>query len=137
MDDKKLMTESELALDVDKLMEEFDSEASKVRKLTGILGKVTAVIAIIMSLFHLYTAGFGTLLSAKQRSLHIIFAFSLGFLLFPAGKKSRKDRASILDIIFAILVVIVFGYLFVFVTEIANKGGDLNTIDLILAVLPS
>lgn len=135
MDDKKLMTESELAMDVDKLMEEFDSEASKVRKLTGILGKVTAVIAIIMSLFHLYTAGFGTLLSAKQRSLHIIFAFSLGFLLFPAGKKSRKDRASILDIIFAILVVIVFGYLFVFVTEIANKGGDLNTIDLIFGSL--
>lgn len=135
MDDKKLMTESEVALDVDKLLEEYDAEASKLRKLAGPIGKITVIIAIIMSLFHLYTAGFGTLLSAKQRSLHIIFAFSLGFLLFPATKKSKKDRVSILDIVFAILVVIVFGYLFVFVTEIANKGGNLNTIDLIFGSL--
>lgn len=135
MDDKKLMTESEVALDVDKLLEEYDAEASKLRKLAGPIGKITVIIAIIMSLFHLYTAGFGTLLSAKQRSLHIIFAFSLGFLLFPATKRSKKDRVSILDIIFTILVVIVFGYLFVFVTEIANKGGNLNTIDLIFGSL--
>lgn len=135
MDDKKLMTESEVALDVDKLLEEYDAEASKLRKLAGPIGKITVIIAIIMSLFHLYTAGFGTLLSAKQRSLHIIFAFALGFLLFPATKKSKKDRVSILDIVFAILVVIVFGYLFVFVTEIANKGGNLNTIDLIFGSL--
>lgn len=135
MDDKKLMTESEVALDVDKLLEEYDAEASKLRKLAGPIGKITVIIAIIMSLFHLYTAGFGTLLSVKQRSLHIIFAFALGFLLFPATKKSKKDRVSILDIVFAILVVIVFGYLFVFVTEIANKGGNLNTIDLIFGSL--
>lgn len=135
MDDKKLMTESEVALDVDKLLEEYDAEASKLRKLAGPIGKITVIIAIIMSLFHLYTAGFGTLLSVKQRSLHIIFAFSLGFLLFPATKRSKKDRVSILDIVFAILVVIVFGYLFVFVTEIANKGGNLNTIDLIFGSL--
>ncbi|NLM04834.1 MAG: C4-dicarboxylate ABC transporter permease, partial [Clostridiales bacterium] len=72
MTDKvKTMTESELALDVDKLLEEYDAEASKARKLTGTVGKVVAIIAILMSVFHLYTAGFGTLLSVKQRSLHV------------------------------------------------------------------
>ena len=62
MTDKKLMTQSDVSMDVDKLMEEYDIETSKARKLKGILGKITMVIAILMSVFQLYTAGFGTLL---------------------------------------------------------------------------
>ncbi len=81
-DDEKLITESEVALDVDKLMEEYDKETSSLRKLKGIVGKIAMVIAIAMSAFHLYTSGFGTLLSAKQRSLHIIFAFASGFCVY-------------------------------------------------------
>ena len=115
MKDKKLITESEDAMDVDKLMEEYDMDTSRARKLSGIMGKITMLIAIGMSLFQLYTARFGTLLSARQRSLHIIFAFVLGFLLYPAREKTKKDRVSILDYVFIFLVVVVFGYLFVFV----------------------
>lgn len=125
------MTELDVAMDVDKLMEEYDIETSKSRKLTGIIGTITAVIAILMSIFQFYTAGFGTLLSAKQRALHIIFAFTLGFLLFPGGKKSKKDKASVLDYIFILLVVIVFGYLFVFVNEIATRGGNATTVNIL------
>src|SRR5690606_29344405 len=100
MSDEKLITESEVALDVDKLMEEYDKETSSLRKLKGSIGKIAAIIAIVMSLFHLYTAGFGTLLSAKQRSLHIIFAFVLGFIFYPGSKKSKKDKLAPLDYVF-------------------------------------
>ena len=129
MTEGKSITESDVAMDVDKLLEEYDADASKSRKLTGTLAKITTIIAILMSTFHLYTAGRGTLLSAKQRSLHIIFAFTLGFLLFPAGKRSSKTKASILDYVFIILNVVIFGYLFVFVEEIALKGGNISTMD--------
>ncbi len=135
MKDEKLMTQSEVSMDVDKLMEEYDAETSKARKLTGIVEKIAIVIAVAMSAFHFYTAGFGTLLSAKQRSLHIILAFALGFLLFPASKKSKKDKASILDFIFIILSVVVFGYLFFFVKEIANKGGNTTSVDLLFGAI--
>ena len=128
------ITESEDAMDVDQLLEEFDLDTSKLRKPTGNIGKFIALIAILFSTFQFYTAGFGTLLSAKQRSLHVIFAFVLGFLLFPATKKSSKTKPSILDFIFSGLTVVVFGYLFVFVEEIANKGGNANTLDMILGI---
>ena len=131
----KSITDSELAMDVDKLLEEYDAEASKARKLTGTVGKVVAIIAILMSLFHLYTAGFGTLLSVKQRSLHVIFAYTLGFLIYPATKKSNKTKASILDYGFVALNLIVFGYLYIFVEEIALKGGNVNTMDFIFGIL--
>lgn len=135
MSDKKLITESNLAMDVDELLEEFDKDASKSRKLTGLLGKIAAIIAIAMSAFQLYTAGFGTLLSVKQRSVHIIFAFTLGFLFFPARSKSDKTKSSIFDYIFIILSTIVFGYLFIFVEEIALKGADVSSTDMLFGAL--
>ncbi len=132
---EKLITESEVALDVDKLMEEFDKETSSLRKLSGNIGKIAAIIAIAMSVFHLWTAGFGTLLSAKQRSLHIIFAFVLGFIFYPGSKKAKKDKISPLDYVFIVLVIIVFGYLFLFNEQIALKAGSVNNIDLIFGIV--
>ena len=131
MDENKRITESEDAMDVDQLMEEYDLDTSRARKLTGIMGTITMVIAIAMSVFQLYTARFGTLLSSRQRSLHIIFAFILGFILYPASKKSKKDKVAILDYVFIFLVVTVFGYLFVFVNEIAVKGVNLTIVDIL------
>lgn len=131
MSKDKSITENELALDVEQLLEEYDADASKSRKLTGLVGKATVLVAILMSLFHLYTAGAGVLLSARQRSLHIIFAFTLGFLLFPATKKSDKSKPSILDYILIVTNIIIFGYLFVYVEEIAFKGGNVTTIDVL------
>lgn len=131
----KLATESTGAMDVDELMDEYDKETSRLRKLTGILKTVAAVLAIGMSVFHLYTAYFGSLLSARQRSLHIIFAFVLGFLLYPSSDKKKKDRASILDYVFIILTVVVFGYLFAFPEQIALKGGNINSMDMLFGIL--
>lgn len=131
MTDKDNITNEEVK-DVDSLMEEYDLETSRLRKLKGPVAKFTTVIAILMSFFQLYTAGFGTLLSARQRSLHIIFAFTIGLLLYPATKKSKKDRVNISDFLLIGIVLIVFGYLFLFVEEVAIKGGMATTTDLVL-----
>ncbi len=117
--------------DVDELLEEYDQESSGSRKLIGLIGIIATIIAIGMSVFHLYTAGRGTLLSLRQRSLHIIFAFTLGFLLFPATKKGNKKKPSILDYVFIGLSLVIFGYLFIFVEEIALKGGNMTTMDIL------
>ncbi|MGO1468856.1 MAG: TRAP transporter permease [Tissierella sp.] len=136
MDEKDVkITESEENMNVDQLLEEYDADASKVRKFKGKWALLVSIIAISMSLFQFYTAGFGTLLSARQRSLHIIFAFTLGFLLYPARKKSKRDRASILDFVLIALTLVVFGYIFIFVEEIANKGTNVTTMDLIFGAI--
>ncbi len=134
MTDEKDIIQKE-ALDVDQLMEEFDKDTSKLRKLKGNVAKFGTVIAIAMASFHLYTAGFGTLLSYKQRSLHIIFAFILGLLLYPAGKKSSKEKPSILDFVLMGIGVVVFGYVFLFPEQLALKGGNATTMDLVFGIL--
>ena len=133
-DEKETLVDKE-GLDVDQLMLEYDKDTSKLRQLGGPVGMIVSVLAIAMSLFHLYTAGFGTLLSFKQRSLHIMFAFVLGLMLFPATAKSDKKKPSILDYLLVGLVLVVFGYIFIFTETVMLKGGKAETLDLILGGL--
>lgn len=133
-DEKETLVDKE-GLDVDQLMLEFDKDTSKLRQLGGPVGMIVSVLAIAMSLFHLYTAGFGTLLSFKQRSLHIMFAFVLGLMLFPATAKSDKKKPSILDYLLVGLVLVVFGYIFLFTETVMLKGGKAETLDLVLGGL--
>lgn len=121
--------------DVEELLDKYDKDSSKLRKLSGPIAILFSVIAIAMSAFHLYTAAFGTLLSMKQRSLHILFAFVLGLALYPASKWSKKERPSIFDFGLMAVAIVVFGYIFMNVEAIAIKGGQMTRIDYIFGVL--
>lgn len=123
------------AMNVDELMEQYDLETSKLRKLSGKVALFITIVAILMSAFHLFTAWHGTLLAMKQRSLHLIFAFTLGFALYPGFKKSSKDKIDIADWLLIILSVGVWGYIFFNVEAIALKGGQMSTTDMVLGVL--
>ncbi|WP_019138868.1 TRAP transporter permease [Peptoniphilus timonensis] len=122
-------------MNVDELMEQYDLETSKLRKLTGKVALFITIVAILMSAFHLFTAWNGTLLAMKQRSLHLIFAFTLGFALYPGFKKSSKDKIDILDWILMALSIFVWGYIFFNVEEIALKGGQMSSFDMVMGVL--
>ena len=122
-------------MDVNELMEQYDLETSKLRKLTGKVALFVTIVAILMSAFHLFTAWHGTLLAMKQRSLHLIFAFTLGFALYPGFKKSSRDKIDITDWLLIILSVGVWGYIFFNVEAIALKGGQMSTTDMVLGVL--
>lgn len=125
-------------VDISEAMEKFDKEAGAQRKLQGMVGKAITILAIAMSSFHMYTAFFGTLLSIRQRSLHIIFAFVIGFMMYPLNKKSKEkngNKVPFYDYGLAALAVIVFGYLFINFQAIAIRGGTMETQDYVLGFL--
>ncbi len=70
-----------------------EEEKSTRRNLKGRPAKVIAVIAVCFSLFQLIT-GYYPLIAMYQRLIHVIFGFSLIFLIFPLSAKQRKDRLS-------------------------------------------
>lgn len=129
------ITDDPDAHDVDELMEKYDLETSKLRKLTGKSAMIVSIVAILFSAFHLYTAAFGTLISMQQRSLHMMFAFTLGFLLYPARENEDKTRVKIFDWILIALSLIVWGYIFFNVTEIQLKGGRMTQMDMVFGVI--
>jgi len=74
-----------------------------VRTLKG-WGKITVLIwGTAASLLHLYTSGYGTFEPRIQRGVHLLFLLPLIYILFPATKKSPKDRPSLFDAIASIL----------------------------------
>jgi TRAP-type uncharacterized transport system fused permease subunit len=92
-------------IDVQKLMEQYDSE-SRIRRPLGIAAIIISIIAISFSAFQFYTGGFGLLLALKQRAFHLAFTLCLAFLIYPSSKKSfdkDKNKIPFLDIILAAL----------------------------------
>ena len=129
-----LLTDEMEKIDVQKLLEQYDSE-SNVRKPVGFIAVIISIIAISMSAFQFYTGGFGLWLALKQRALHLAFALALIFLLYPSTKKgidSEKDKIPFFDIILAIVGAATSLYLIIYYKELVFRAGLPSTIDLIM-----
>ena len=79
--------------DVSKVMRKYQPEA-RFRILDGKVALFVAAIAFSMSCFHMYTAGFGLLEAHMHGAVHLAFALSLTFLLYPA-KRSEETQTII------------------------------------------
>ncbi len=129
-----LLTDEAEQIDVQKLLEQYDSE-SNVRKPVGLISIIISVIAISMSLFQFYTGGFGLWLALKQRALHLAFTLALIFLLYPSTKKgigSDKEKIPFYDIILSFVGAATSLYLIIYYKELVFRAGLPNRVDLIM-----
>lgn len=69
---------------------------------------------VATALFHLYTATVGILQPRLQRGTHLLLLLPMVFLLYPATKKSPRDRFTVVDVILAVLSVLPSLYLIVY-----------------------
>jgi len=102
----------------------------------GFLNKVSILAAIILSLFHLYTAGFGILTSMQQKTFHLGFILFLVFLLIPATSKAPKDRVPWYDVIFAILALSSNFYIFfMYETVCENYAAPISEFNFLVGII--
>ena len=88
------------------ILQKYDPE-SNTRDVTGIFKKIVFFGLLAFSIFQLYTA-IGTPFTAYiQRSIHLGFALSLIFILFPAKKKIKGERNKVpfYDMILSLLAI--------------------------------
>ncbi|MEX2469857.1 MAG: TRAP transporter fused permease subunit [Pseudohongiellaceae bacterium] len=81
-----------------------------MRELSGSIRLAVIVWAATVTLFHLYTAGFGFYEPRSQRSLHLLMLMPLAFILFPARKNSPSVNPSAVDWGLAALALLPHGY---------------------------
>ncbi len=55
-----------------------------------------SITAVIMAIFHLYTAGFGRFPALQQRSIHLAFTLILTFFIYPIKKNAPAGKWSML-----------------------------------------
>ncbi|MCP5270183.1 MAG: TRAP transporter permease [Burkholderiaceae bacterium] len=97
--------------------------------------------ALAWSLFQLwiasplpFTLGFGVFNDTQSRAIHLAFAVFLSYMAYPAFSGSRRDRVPVLDWVFALVGAFCASYLFFFYRELADRPGQPNTQDLVVAV---
>ncbi|MFQ6111208.1 MAG: TRAP transporter permease, partial [Nitrospinota bacterium] len=97
------------------------------------LRSAAAIIAIIFSLFHLYTSAFGVLEAYLQRSIDLTFILMLVFLSYPFSRK-RGDRpwSIAMDLGFAALMLVVGIYIYYNSEEMLIRAAEPTWLDLFL-----
>lgn len=119
------------------ILEKYDPE-SATRKLTGVFAWIVFFGLLAFSLFQLYTAIVSVFTAQIQRSVHLGFALSLIFLLFPITKNKKKTgkwQVSPLDIVLALLSIAVGAYWPLFMEDIAMRVGILTTTDFAIGLI--
>ena len=123
-----------------------------MRNPAGIEGKLIAVTAVVMSLYHIYyrlvpslnipiAPGFviriGPVDSLVLRDIHLLFSLVLVFFLYPL-RKGLGPRIPVYDLIFAALSVVVTGYLLVRYEYVVTRFATVHPLepaDFVMAVL--
>src|SRR5215813_5839947 len=92
--------------------EEFvEQEEGAVRRFSGWLQILITVVAVAMSLYHLYAA-YAIIPAHILRATHVGFVLFLLFLLFPASKRFRS-RVQWFDIVLSLVGVATIAYLLI------------------------
>lgn len=118
------------------LLEETDSD-SRMRTFGGFFCKVLAVCLILWSCFQIYYNTIGVMSTIHFRAWHILFLLCFTFVYYPAFKKEKRERKlpSVYDLTLIALTIYVYTYVVLHYNLIAQRGGNLNSADLLVAVL--
>jgi TRAP transporter 4TM/12TM fusion protein len=117
----------------------IEEEEGLSRRLTGRMDAFITIVAVVMSLIHLYAA-IGVIMTQVLRGIHVMFVLFLSFLVFPSFKRF-KNRILWYDFILALLGIAVIIYMlidfdaFIYRSVIPNFWDKLFGIILILLVL--
>jgi len=69
--------------------EMIELEEGATNRLSGMLARFVTLVAVIMSLFHLYTA-YAIVRPEHLRATHLAFVLFLTFLVFPVARRFRN-----------------------------------------------
>ncbi|MBM3356114.1 MAG: TRAP transporter fused permease subunit [Betaproteobacteria bacterium] len=110
----------------------IEAEEGAANRLTGFLGTFVMTVAVIMSLFHLYTA-YAIVPTQQLRMIHVGFVLFLVFLLFPAVKRLR-NQVRWWDWLAAVLSLVVIGYGILGGDDFTDRNTIPNTVDMALGI---
>jgi TRAP transporter 4TM/12TM fusion protein len=120
--------------------EELIAQDVGARLPVGTMSWIIAGLALIWSLFQLWIAsplpfslGIGVLNDTETRSIHLAFAILLAYLVFPAMRSSPRDRVPLGDIALGLIGAAVASYLFIMYEQLAQRPGNLTTMDFAVA----
>ncbi|WP_435116677.1 TRAP transporter permease [Candidatus Pelagibacter bacterium nBUS_49] len=116
----------------EKVKDKINEDLSPTKNLTGLHLRIVAAIAIIWSLFQLWYASpfpfifnFGMFKGLPARAIHLGFALTLAFLIYPI---SKGKKISVFDILISFIGAFSCLYIYFFYDQLVDRGGVLLSI---------
>ncbi len=98
-----------------------NDQSVKTHPLIHLSKGLVAVIGVGISLFHLYTGGFGVVEAYMQRTIHLMSLMALAYLLFPTTRKWSPTRNALIDIPMGMLCLVIGVYLIIHHDRIVGR----------------
>ena len=111
----------------------IEEEEGPSRRLKGKKDILITVLAVAMSIIHLYAA-IGVVMTQFLRGIHVMFVLLLTFLVFPASKRF-KDRILWFDFVLAFLGVVAIAYMLIDFEEFIYRVPAPNFWDKCLGII--
>ncbi|MUV37191.1 Ribose-phosphate diphosphokinase [Lentibacillus sp. JNUCC-1] len=121
--------------DIEEMNKQLDELEGSDRTLYGWMAMIILITAVSMSLFHLYTAGIEMLPRMKQNAVHLGFALTLTFLIFPIKKGLGQKKIPWYDLILAALGAFTGIYIIIIFADLLGKVGNPNTLDTVISFI--
>jgi len=111
------------------IVDKISEDISPTRNLTGLHLKIVLGIAILWTFFQLWYASpfpfwfnIGMFKGLPARAIHLGFALTLTFLIFPIA---RGKKISIYDVLISLVAAFCCLYIYIFYDDLVNRGGIL------------
>ncbi|MEG1849363.1 MAG: TRAP transporter fused permease subunit, partial [Oscillospiraceae bacterium] len=108
---------------------------SAYRTYTGWQNTFTTIILCCFTFFQLYASIFNRVPQQQVRYIHLGFAISLAFWLYPATSKGDRNKVHPTDIVCALGFVGVIGYCLVNFLALQNRAGAFVDMDMYIGIV--
>jgi TRAP transporter 4TM/12TM fusion protein len=114
---------------------ELDEEGAK-RELTGVISKTVYILAVLMSLFHIYALAIQAVTMWYVYTFHVGMAAILALALYRGTKKSLSNNIPFYDFGIISAIAFAFSYLMLEMDDLVYRIGVSPTgLDLLVAVI--
>src|SRR3954467_3742152 len=132
--DPRLTSQGAISDEALRKAEEFvEQEEGAANRLTGVAGTAVTIIAVVMTLFHLYSAYY-IVPTQPLRYAHVGFVMVLSFLLFPIAARFR-NRVQVWDVVAAAAAVAILIYAIWGGEDFTDRATTPTQFDVVLGVI--
>ena len=81
----------------------YDPEL-RFRRISGVSSRLVFYMTLVLSIFHIYTAGFGVLQEWRHRAFHLAFVLPLVFMFYTIRRKPFEGKKHLIyDVIYSLI----------------------------------
>lgn len=117
------------------ILEKFDRESRLRDFVSTPVNVIVTAFAIIVSLYHMYTAYFGSPPVLVHRAVHVAMILVLAFALYPPFMKASREKIPLYDILLILASISTAVYVIFNYEDIVRRAGIPTTLDIVFAAI--